>query len=240
VPGSEPQRRLLLIGNSRWHWAERVHGGGWCHWDGEALADPPLPDRWAAVGPLPPAAAGDLWHQRRLTHREVPLADLPAHVGIDRALVAWGAWTRAHGPVMVVDAGTALTLTLVDADGRFLGGRILAGAQLQLKALHGGTSQLPPVTLRQAPGPSDPWPRDTEAALVTGVVEGLASAVSGAWVQRPGGQGTLPPWSLWLTGGDGPCLEPLLRRRGLMVRHVPGLALEAMARLGGFTPDRDP
>jgi type III pantothenate kinase len=231
---------VLLIGNSRWHWGESADGRSWRHWDGEAVADPPVPDGWAAVGPQPPAAAGDLWRQRQLTNRDVPLAALPDHVGIDRALAAWGAWTEAGGPVMVVDAGTALTLTVVDAQGRFLGGRILAGADLQLQALHRGTRQLPLASLRDATSVGEPWPRDTEAALRTGVAEGLASAVTGAWVQCPGGHGEGSPWSLWLTGGDGPCLEPLLQRRGLIVRHVPGLALDAMARLAGFSPVRDP
>jgi type III pantothenate kinase len=212
----------------------------WRHWDGEAVADPPVPDGWAAVGPQPSIAADELWRQRQLTNRDVPLAALPDHVGIDRALAAWGAWTQARGPVMVVDAGTALTLTVVDAQGRFLGGRIQAGADLQLQALHRGTRQLPLASLRDATSVGEPWPRDTEAALRTGVAEGLASAVTGAWVQRPGDHGAVPPWSLWLTGGDGPCLEPLLQRRGLIVRHVPGLALDAMARLAGFTPVRDP
>jgi len=240
VPASEPPRRVLLIGNSRWHWGESADGRLWRHWDGEAVADPPVPDGWAAVGPQPSIAADELWRQRQLTNRDVPLAALPDHVGIDRALAAWAAWTQARGPVMVVDAGTALTLTVVDAQGRFLGGRIQAGADLQLQALHRGTRQLPLASLRDATSVGEPWPRDTEAALRTGVAEGLASAVTGAWVQRPGDHGAVPPWSLWLTGGDGPCLEPLLQRRGLIVRHVPGLALDAMARLAGFTPVRDP
>ena len=231
---------MLLIGNSRWHWGESADGRCWRHRDETAAADPPLPDAWAAVGPLPPVAAGDPWRQRQLTNRQVPLAGLPDHVGIDRALAAWGAWTRTAGPVLVADAGTALTLTLVDADGRFRGGRILAGAGLQLRALHSGTRQLPLARLRQPITGDDPWPRDTEAALRIGVAEGLASAVTGAWVQLTGGQDAVSPWSLWLTGGDGPWLEPLLQRRGLAVRHVPGLALEALACLAGLSPAPDP
>jgi type III pantothenate kinase len=237
VPASEPLRRLLLIGNSRWHWGECVGPRLLRHWDGVAVAAPPLPDGWAAVGALPPVVAGEPWRQRQLTHRHVPLGDLPDHVGIDRALAAWAAWTRSAGPVLVVDAGTALTLTLVAGDGRFVGGRILAGVQLQLQALHRGTRLLPQVPVGAAAGMADPWPRATAAAMGTGVVEGLAAAVADAWAERPGTPGESGGWSLWLTGGDGPCLEPLLRRRGLAVRLDPALALGAMAQL---SPARDP
>lgn len=237
MPASEPLRRLLLIGNSRWHWGECVGPRLQRHWDGPALADPPLPDGWAAVGPLPPSADRDPWRQRQLTIRHIPLLDLPDHVGIDRVLAAWSAWTRSDGPVLVVDAGTALTLTLVASDGRFVGGRILAGAQLQLQALHQGTRLLPQAWVSSAAALADPWPRATVEAMGTGVVEGLASAVAGAWSERPRSPDERAPWSLWLTGGDGPCLEPLLQRRGLAVRLAPALALEAMAQL---SPVRDP
>lgn len=237
MPAFDPPRHLLLIGNSRWHWGECVGPRLQRHWDGEAVADPPLPDGWAAVGPLPPAADRDPWRQRQLTNRHVPLRDLPDHVGIDRALAAWAAWTRSDGPVLVVDAGTALTLTVVAGDGRFVGGRILAGVRLQLQSLHQGTRLLPQVPGAGVAAMEDPWPRATAAAMVTGVVEGLAAAVAGAWNERPRNPGEAGSWRLWLTGGDGPCLEPLLQRRGLAVLLAPALALEAMAQL---SPARDP
>jgi type III pantothenate kinase len=62
---------------------------------------------------------------------------------VDRALAGWGAWRLGGGaPVLVADAGTALSLTRVDGDGRFAGGRLLAGVGLQLRSLHRATAAL--------------------------------------------------------------------------------------------------
>jgi pantothenate kinase type III len=64
----------------------------------------------------------------RLRVEDVPLAGAPSWLGIDRALAGWEAWRQTGGPVLVVDAGTVLSLTRVDGEGRFQGGRLMAGA----------------------------------------------------------------------------------------------------------------
>ena len=50
-------------------------------------------------------------------------------------------------PAVCVDAGTAVTLEIVDEHRRFLGGAILPGRGLMRKALHAGTGQLPEISL---------------------------------------------------------------------------------------------
>ena len=128
--------QLLLVGNSRWHWAERSPSGLRC-WD-TASPEPPWsvpPLRaWAAVGSVSAALA--LPEERRLPLAQVPLAGAPAWLGIDRALAGWWAWRQQQGPVLVADAGTSLSLTLVDAQGMFAGGRLSAGLALQLSLIH--------------------------------------------------------------------------------------------------------
>lgn len=150
---------LLLVGNSRWHWAERSPSGLRC-WD----SPPPDPDpawsapplrAWAAVGALPAALA--LPEAQRMRLEQVPLAEAPAWLGIDRALAGWWAWRQQQGAVLVADAGTSLSLTLVDEKGRFAGGRLSAGLALQLRSLHQGTAQLP-LTQPDAEN-LPPWPR---------------------------------------------------------------------------------
>ena len=134
-------RRWLLIGNSRWHWAAPAPDQSLQLWhtsaaDGsEQLQQAPA--AWAAVGSVPKEL--ERWQPQRLLTSDVPLAQLPPALGVDRALAAWGAWQQQRQPVLVADAGTALSLTLVDAAGCFQGGRLMAGGRLQLQALHQGS-----------------------------------------------------------------------------------------------------
>ena len=215
----------LLIGNSRWHWAEGPPHDRryWSEPPRQALAKPP--DRWAAVGPLP---AG-LDPTARITLAQIPLASAPAWLGVDRALAGWQAWQRSAGPVLVADAGTALSLTWIDRHGCFAGGRLLAGAALQLRALHAGTQALPLPPAPPLNGSAQGWPRQTEAAMVVGVLDGLAGALqraaAGLAQQQPGLQ-------LWLTGGDGEQLHRLLEPCGGQDQQwtlAPGLCLDGVA-----------
>ena len=184
---------------------------------------------WAAVGAVP--AGLPLPASARLQTGDVPLGQLPSWVGVDRALVGWRAWQASEGGVLVADAGTALSLTRIAADGAFAGGRLLAGVALQVGALSSSTAGLPAL---QPPFqvPDERWPRHTDQAMVAGVLAGLAAAIAqaarDAWAEDP-------RCSLWLTGGDGALLAPLVQ--GLLgggaVRLLAGaqLALEALAEL---------
>jgi len=233
--------RWLLIGNSRWHWAERTAEGRLEGWDappcegveGEGWA----PVAWAAVGPLPaPAAAPP---ERRVTVGDVPLSGCPPWLGVDRALAGWGAWRAVGESVLVADAGTVLSLTLVDGSGTFRGGRLVAGLGLQLEAMGNRTAQLPKLSPLPPPvsdgGPreagegGDPsWPADTAAAMRVGVATALAAAVVEAARSSTSRR-------LVLTGGDGPLLWRQvaceLEQLGFTVSHNPLLCLDSLARL---------
>ena len=228
-------RRWLLIGNSRWHWAALAPDQSLQLWHTSAAAGlkqlQQAPEAWAAVGPVPIDL--ERWQPQRLLTSDVPLANLPPTLGVDRALAAWGAWQQCRQPVLVADAGTALSLTLVDAAGCFLGGRLMAGGRLQLQALHQGTADLPQLGPVEAAGPL--WATQTSEAMASGVVRGLAAAIALAFHDRP-----QPPWpwQLWLTGGDAPVLMPLLQAQGLQPHHDGGLALAALVALS--RPAQDP
>jgi type III pantothenate kinase len=224
--------RWLLIGNSRWHWAEGGAGSlhHWSEAPGDLPATPPV--RWAAVGPVP---AG-LDPATRLDLAQVPLAAAPPWLGVDRALAGHEAWRRSGTAVLVADAGTALSLTLVDDLGRFAGGRLAAGAALQLRALHQGTCALPaPAALE---GGAEPWPSPTEEAMVVGVLEALAGALERAARQARRDQ---PGCRLWLTGGDAERLLPLLQADQAAGggtggwTWAPGLCLDGLVRLAGLS-----
>ncbi|MEB3193941.1 MAG: type III pantothenate kinase [Cyanobacteriota bacterium] len=236
--------RWLLVGNSRWHWAEQ-RGDGVLHgWDGAASAvgdarggDGPPPLAWAAVGPRPDARFCP--PERQVVLADVPLRGCPPWLGVDRALAGWGAWQELGTSVLVVDGGTVLSLTRVDGDGTFRGGRLLAGLRLQLEAMGQGTALIPQI-LRQhggeawsgqsgQPPPEDPaWPQATAAAMQVGVERGLVAAITQA------AREAACPWVVF-TGGDGGLFHQRgvgeLERHGLRVAHRPLLCLESLARL---------
>ena len=182
---------------------------------------------WAAVGPVPVDLA--LPSEARLQLAEVPLLAAPPWLGIDRALAGWWGWRLVAAPVLVADAGTVLSLTRVDRDGRFAGGRLLAGAALQLRAMGGGTAHLPAFDAPAVQGDpaSDPWPHDTAGAMRSGVLRGLAAAIAAA-VQET--RREAPDCRLLLTGGDSTALASLLEP-DLEPELRPHLCLEALAAL---------
>lgn len=125
----------------------------------------------------------------------------PDHVGIDRLLDAVAANNRrtAGTPAAVVDAGSAITVDLIDASGTFLGGAILPGMRLMAKALHDCTALLPLLA------PPDKCPAlpgtDTPAAMELGIF----------WAAAGGVQALVNEYrsfcrsrtEVFLTGGDG-------------------------------------
>jgi type III pantothenate kinase len=98
--------------------------------------------------------------------------EFPEKTGIDRLLSAWEAWNFINGSVLsseqsavlVVQAGTALTVDCVAEDGTYLGGAIAPGLGLSLQLLAAGTDQLPWLGNHQVtaeprlPGKNTAWP----------------------------------------------------------------------------------
>lgn len=66
----------------------------------------------------------------------------PGAMGVDRWLAMIGAFNRYPGGVIVVDAGTAVTVDYVDASGQHLGGYILPGLHLMSEALGANTARV--------------------------------------------------------------------------------------------------
>ena len=142
----------------------------------------------------------------------------PEKLGVDRFLSLLAVHARG-GAALVCSVGTALTLDLVDADGRHHGGRIAPSPTLMREALHGRASQLAPVG-----GRYQVFAADTEDALASGC-DGAAIALvehSLAAAARTLGS---PP-HLYLHGGGATALVPHLPS----ARHVPGLVLAGLAR----------
>jgi len=103
--------------------------------------------------------------------------DHPARLGADRWVAMIGAHHRllARGirkPCVVVMVGTAVTVDAVDASGKFLGGIILPGHGIMLRALESGTAGLHVPT-----GEVRNFPTNTSDALTSGGTFAIAGAV---------------------------------------------------------------
>ncbi|OGB01380.1 MAG: type III pantothenate kinase [Burkholderiales bacterium RIFCSPHIGHO2_12_FULL_61_11] len=103
--------------------------------------------------------------------------DHPARLGADRWVAMIGAHHRllARGirkPCVVVMVGTAVTVDAVDATGKFLGGIILPGHGIMLRALESGTAGLHVPT-----GDVRDFPTNTSDALTSGGTFAIAGAV---------------------------------------------------------------
>ncbi|MDP1069535.1 type III pantothenate kinase, partial [Klebsiella pneumoniae] len=63
-------------------------------------------------------------------------------MGVDRWLAMLAAWQRVGQSCWVVDCGSAITLDLLDAEGRHQGGYILPGLRLMQQSLLGNTAEV--------------------------------------------------------------------------------------------------
>jgi type III pantothenate kinase len=132
----------------------------------------------------------------------------PEQLGADRwaALVA----ARRHAgttdlfpaPVVVVNAGTAVTIDTLDASGRFRGGVILPGLRLMLRALADNTS-----ALKSAPGQYQDFPINTADALYSGAVQAICGAIE---LARSRMQDSDPVVKCLLAGGAAAEIAPHL------------------------------
>ncbi len=128
----------------------------------------PIPLYLASVVP----EQTSLWHTYPdvtiITLEQIPLLGLYPTLGIDRALAVWGAGARLGYPVLVIDAGTALTFTGADTQHQLVGGAILPGLRLQLQSLGKNTAALPAIPLPTQLPPR--WARQTPTAIESGVI----------------------------------------------------------------------
>ncbi|MDG2991370.1 pantothenate kinase [Candidatus Synechococcus calcipolaris G9] len=139
---------------------------------------------------------------------DVPLTGAYDTLGIDRALALWGAIAQYGGPALVIDSGTALTLTGVDQDHHFIGGAILPGLGLMATALHEYTARLPSITFKAMATIPDRWGKTTPRAMESGILYTVGAGVQ-AYINDWHSQ--FPSGNVILTGGDRHLLAQLLQ-----------------------------
>lgn len=145
--------------------------------------------------------------------------DTPASLGVDRPAAAAGA--LAHHPgsdILVIDAGSALTLDLVSG-GTYRGGSISPGLSMRFRALHEFTGRLPLVSYHS--GFSFPG-RTTEDAIAGGVVTGMVYEIN-EYIRTF--EEKHPRLVTVITGGDG---MMLMSRSSKMMFFYPDLVAEGL------------
>ncbi|PSB55408.1 pantothenate kinase [Chamaesiphon polymorphus] len=218
----------LAIGNSRYHWAWFLNTKLQSSWDTEYLT----PDRsiesfpvdfqvliketQVRVDTIPiylvsvVPSQTEIWQRlpqtQIITLADIPLQNLYPTLGIDRALAAFGAGEVYGYPVLVIDGGTALTITGIDDRRNFSGGAILPGLRLQIRSLYSGTAALPEITLPQQLPPR--WSDNTQGAISSGILHTISAGIRDFirdWRKL------FPESQIVFTGGDGELLVTYLQ-----------------------------
>ncbi len=139
---------------------------------------------WCSVVPkyselLKPALEGI--DSMQLTHENSPLPlDIlvPSQLGQDRIADAVGAGVFIEAPYIVVDMGTAVTIDLVDAQGRYAGGAIAPGMNAFASYLSQKAAQLPEINPADADC-SLVIGKDTKQAMYVGCAKGFCKLLDG-------------------------------------------------------------
>lgn len=152
------------------------------------------------------------------------LYETPTQLGVDRWAALIGARAIHSGASLVVNAGTATTVDLLDAEGCFQGGLILPGEMLMRQSLYRNTAQLP-----LAEGRYRLTPRNTADAIASGCLAAQAGAIERTFQQLQHD----PEALCLLNGGAAPQIEPLLT---IPLRRVDNLVLNGLATIAGAFP----
>jgi type III pantothenate kinase len=142
----------------------------------------------------------------------------PHKLGVDRFLALLAVHARFREPVLLCGVGTALTVDLIDTQGRHLGGRIAPSPTLMREALHERAPQLP-----ENGGDYRDFAADTEDALTSGCQGAALGLIESSRAAAQAQLGAIP--RLVIHGGGA---EELVARLPDAM-HVASLVLEGLA-----------
>jgi type III pantothenate kinase len=97
----------------------------------------------------------------------------PSRLGSDRWAALIGARREKSGPLLVINAGTALTIDALTATGDFLGGLIVPGVRLMMRSLATGTAHA-----QATEGEFATFPTNTTDAIYSGALNAALGAIA--------------------------------------------------------------
>jgi len=220
------EKNYLMIGNTRWHWASKIEE----NWKYFHTTPNPIEFKdinyselsWASVGPIPENLK--LCPSKKIILENVPLINLPSNLGIDRALASWSAYQKQSSlkskeqDLIVIDAGTIMSVTKITKKGEFAGGQLISGLRLQLSSMANGSLNLNNPTIETIP--IETFQHETKNAMIRGAINGLLGLIIQTFEETK-----LP---IWLCGGDAPIILNELNNSNINIKHFPNLVLEGM------------
>ena len=141
--------------------------------------------------------------------------DNPSAVGSDLIVAAVAAIAEYGAPLLLVDMGTATTITAIDESGAFVGGCICPGVKISMEALTGRTAQLPGISLDE---PRCAIGKNTRDSMRSGIMLGAASMLDGLLDRMEAELGTKV--TVVATGGISKFVLPLCRRKMIYDRSL--------------------
>ncbi|NBK92963.1 type III pantothenate kinase [bacterium 1XD21-13] len=137
--------------------------------------------------------------------------DNPAQQGSDLVVAAVAAVHDYPTPQILIDMGTATTVSVIDRSGAFIGKMILPGVMVSLDALSSHAAQLPKISLDP---PKKLIGSNTVDSMKSGILYGNAGALDGLIdrIQEQLGE----PCTLIATGGLSRVIAPLCRNQILL------------------------
>lgn len=140
-------------------------------------------------------------------------------LGVDRWLAALAAFHIAGAAAVVIDAGTALTIDIVDGGGVHLGGSISPGLSLMVESLSRNTAELRLESIE----PTDGVATNTAAAISLGCIDAVVGGIERIRQRVQELAGGEPLWII--TGGEAPTVMEISE---IDFRHVPDLVLRGL------------
>lgn len=150
-------------------------------------------------------------------------ADYPT-LGSDRWSALIAVRQRVKQAVLVVNAGTAITMDALDSRGVFLGGTIMPGLHLMQATLANNTAQL-----KVGEGAMHDFPKNTQDAIETGCLNAVAGAVGVMLKRLEKHSGWLP--KLVMSGGDAYKVAEALNLNSKQVIIMEYLVLQGLVLL---------
>nr|WP_257473277.1 type III pantothenate kinase [Prochlorococcus marinus] len=218
-----------MIGNTRWHWASKIKE----HWKYFHTSPNPVEFdnkdysqfSWASVGPIPENIK--LCSSKKINLNVVPLINLPSNLGIDRALASWSAFNKQSSSnskdqdLIVMDAGTILSVTKITKKGEFVGGQLIPGLRLQLASMGNGALNLETPIIKKIP--KNTFQYDTKNSMIRGAINSLLGIVLQVYEESKS--------PIWLCGGDAPLILNEIKNKNIQINYSPNLVLDGMIDL---------
>ena len=143
------------------------------------------------------------------------LMDNPAQIGSDLVVAAVAALREYPAPLIIIDMGTATTMSVINANRAYIGGCICPGVRISSEALTARTAQLPGISLE---APKRAIGRNTIDSMQSGIMLGAACMLDGMIdrMEQELGQ----PATVLATGGIARFVIPMCRRTIIFDRNL--------------------